>query len=130
MTGDLLKEVWFTWNFLWQDKKMWPLITSDCLNRGDCMSRFDCIDLYYNTSDCLCCVILTSIIILQIASCVIAVISTCLECSRSWFEHHNHTPKLFNQNKVLIGCNFMIGHFSSLSTNLELERKIYDLPWP
>jgi hypothetical protein len=30
-TGDLLKEVKFTWNFLWQDKKMWPFNTSDCL---------------------------------------------------------------------------------------------------
>jgi hypothetical protein len=30
-TGDLLKEVQFIWNFLWQDKKKVTLNTDDCL---------------------------------------------------------------------------------------------------
>jgi hypothetical protein len=30
-TDDLLKEVKFIWNFLWQDKKSWPFNTGDCL---------------------------------------------------------------------------------------------------
>jgi hypothetical protein len=30
-TGNLLKEIQFMWNFLWQDKKRWPLNAGDCL---------------------------------------------------------------------------------------------------
>ena len=41
MTGDLLKEVKFMWNFLWQDKKRW--LFRWLLNRGNSMGRFDCI---------------------------------------------------------------------------------------
>jgi hypothetical protein len=41
MTGDLLKEVKFMWNFLWQDKKRWPFRW--LFNRGNSMGRFDCI---------------------------------------------------------------------------------------
>ena len=37
LIGDLLKNVQFIWNFLWQDEKKW------LLNRGDRMCRFDCI---------------------------------------------------------------------------------------
>ena len=35
-TGDLLKEVQFIWQFLWQVKKRWYF------NKGDRMDRFDC----------------------------------------------------------------------------------------
>ena len=30
-TCDLLKEVKFIWNFLWEDRKRWPVNTGDCL---------------------------------------------------------------------------------------------------
>ena len=39
--SDLLKEVQFIWNFLWQDKKRVTLKYRWLLNRSDCMSRFD-----------------------------------------------------------------------------------------
>jgi hypothetical protein len=42
-TGDLLKEVQFTWNFLWQDKKKFTFKYRWLLNRGDHMGRFNCI---------------------------------------------------------------------------------------
>ena len=37
-TGDPLKEVQFTWNFLWHDKKKGTFK----LNTGNCMYRIDC----------------------------------------------------------------------------------------
>ena len=46
-TGDLLEEVQFIWNFLWQDKK-WPFNTGDWFKRGDCIGRFDCIFWHLN----------------------------------------------------------------------------------
>jgi hypothetical protein len=42
-TGDLLKEVQFIWNFLWQNKTRVTFQYRWLLNRGDRMGRFDCI---------------------------------------------------------------------------------------
>jgi len=40
-TGDLLKEVQFIWNFLWQDKKNVTFKYRWLLNRGDHKDRLD-----------------------------------------------------------------------------------------
>ena len=42
-TVNLLKEVEFIWNFLWQDNKKATFKCRWLLNRGDCIGRFDCI---------------------------------------------------------------------------------------
>jgi hypothetical protein len=41
-TGDLLKEVQFIWNFLWQQEKG-DLLIQMTAYRGDHMGRFNCI---------------------------------------------------------------------------------------
>ena len=46
--GDLLKEVQFIWNFLWQDNKKITFQYRWLLNRGDRMDWFDYI-IYYES---------------------------------------------------------------------------------
>ena len=41
--GDLLTEVEFIWNILWQDKKKMTFKYMWLLNRSDLMGRLDCI---------------------------------------------------------------------------------------